>query len=77
MAPYQAAFLFFVPRRKAQSTSGRSDSARTTPLDSRSKLMQSDSPIFCFAETALRMYPTDVPQREAKSCCAATSSELR
>ncbi len=65
------------PRTYAQSTSGRTFPQGTAPPLSRSIEMASDSPMRCPFETALRKYPTEVPQRRAKSSWAARSKELR
>lgn len=66
-----------VPRRYAQSTSGRSTSQRTRPKLSRSKAMTSDSPNKPPAESFFLMYPRLVPQRLAKDSCPAKSSEFK
>jgi hypothetical protein len=65
------------PRRYAQSTSGRMDSTGTSPPLSRSSAMAVDSAIRSFVESALRRYPTVVPQRAAYECWASRSRELR
>jgi hypothetical protein len=67
----------WVPRRYAQSTSGRQTSHRTTPLLSRSKLITSDSPKRPPVDSFFRMYPIVVPQRVANESCSAGDSELR
>lgn len=66
-----------LPRRYAQSTSGRTDSTGTCPPLSRSSAMAVDSAIRCLAEMAFRKYPTVVPQRFAYDSCASGESELR
>lgn len=65
------------PRRYAQSTSGRMDSHETTPPDSRSILIASDSRNGCATDIALRKYPTVVPQRSANESCDSRSSEFK
>lgn len=67
----------YVRRKYAQSTSGLMSSHRTTPRDSRSISIASDSRIGWPAEMAFRRYPTDVLQREANASCSERSSELR
>jgi hypothetical protein len=66
-----------LPRRYAQSTSGRMDSTGTSPSLSRSNAIAVDSAIRCLAEIALRRYPTVVPQRVAYDSCSTGESELR
>lgn len=66
-----------VPRRYAQSTSGRSGSQRTTPPLSRSKSITSASRIRSRLEMALRRYPSDVLQRKAYDSCSVTGNEFR
>lgn len=66
-----------LPRRYAQSTSGLTSSTRMTPPLSRSSRIAKDSPIRCPTQTALRRYPTVVPQRLAKSACRSGVRVLR
>lgn len=61
-------------RKYAQSTEGNVSSQGTTPADSCSNRITSETPNFCFFESPLRMYPIDVPQRLAKSDCSSTDS---
>lgn len=58
--------LFDDPRRYAQSTSARSDSHVTSPLDSRSMFTASDSPQGRRPYATLRRWPTVVLHRSAK-----------
>lgn len=67
-----------VPRRWRQSTSGRISSQRTAPLLSFSKEIASDSPNrlpfglgLSLSDMTLRMYDSDVPQRNAKASCSS------
>jgi hypothetical protein len=66
-----------LPRRYAQSTSGRMCSHFTTPPLSRSSAMAVDSAIRSLAEIAFRRYPTEVSQRPAKAACSCGLRELR
>lgn len=66
-----------VRRTYDQSMSGRSSSQRTAPPDSRSMATTSSAPIRQRAYTALRKYPTVVPQREAKAMRSAGRSDIR
>lgn len=66
-----------VPRRYAQSTSGRSDSTGTRPPLSRSSAITSLSPNLACTEIPLRRYPIVVPQRAAYSSCSVGSREFR
>src|SRR5690606_24985410 len=66
-----------VPRRYAQSTSGRSSSQRTAPPLSRSKAMTSDSPKRPPVESFFLMYPSVVPHRAAKESCSAGFNDDR
>jgi hypothetical protein len=66
-----------VPRRYAQSTSGRMDSTDTAPPLSRSSAIAVDSAIRSFVDKAFRRYPTVVPQRAAYAACSSKSRELR
>lgn len=61
----------------AQSTSGRSHSGLTAPSDS--ALMRKHNPSLrrCFEEHAFLRYPTEVPQRLAKSSRSAGCKPLR
>jgi transcriptional regulator with XRE-family HTH domain len=65
------------PRKYAQSTSGRVSSTGTAPPLSRASEIESDSRMRSLVESALRKYPSEVPQRPAKSSCSLVSSELR
>lgn len=68
---------FFDERRYAQSTSGRSDSQTTTPLDSRSMSTASDSPHGRSPYATLRKWPSVVRQRLAKDDCCSESSVFK
>lgn len=65
------------PRKYAQSTSGRMDSQVTSPPDSRSIDMTSDSPSRGRVESALRKYPIVVPQRLANFACSSVDRDPR
>ena len=65
------------PLRYSQSTSGRRDSRRTTPPDSRSRRTASTSPSLGFLDSALRRYPIVVPHRAAYRDCSAGESDFR
>lgn len=68
---------FAVPRRYDQSTSGRTDSTGTAPPLSRSNAIAVDSAILSLVESALRRYPSVVPQRSAYRTWSSTSNVLR
>lgn len=60
-----------LPRRYAQSALGQSDSQRTSPLDSRSISIASDSAHERVRYAMLRRCPEDVPQRSANAARSA------
>ena len=68
---------FELPRRYAQSTSGRVSSTGTAPPLSRSRAIDSPSRKRSLVDSALRKYPTEVPHRLAKRSCSDGSRELR
>jgi hypothetical protein len=68
---------FELPRRYAQSTSGRVSSTGTLPPLSRSSDMERASRKRSPVDKALRRYPMEVPQRLAYDSCSAGSNELR
>lgn len=69
---------FLEERRYAQSTSGRSDSHETLPLDSRSISIANDSPQGRSPYATLRKWPSVVRQRFAKADCSVVDgSDLR
>lgn len=66
-----------LPRRYAQSTSGLQSSQVTTPLDSRSTLIASDSPQVRLPYATLFKWPKVVSHRRAKSSRSTMDSDFQ